>query len=166
MVLVVPIDSAAPKGRLILPQQQTIRDILDAGAIAVVAKDTELQVTLEKLGTQPKMVITDSQVFSEVSRKVPLDIPLTSFSILMARYKGDLQTVVEGAYMLNHLRDGDKVLIAEGCTHHRQCGDIGIQPGEGTGAHSLAGQGPQAGVPAAGESRHPHEIHAGFEFYA
>lgn len=125
VVLVTPIDEAAPKGRLILPQQQTIRDILDAGAVPIVVRDTELKKTLWKLQNKPTMVITDSQVFGEVSKIVPLDVPLTSFSILMARYKGDLQTVVEGAYMLNRLQDGDKVLIAEGCTHHRQCEDIG-----------------------------------------
>lgn len=125
VVLVTPIDEAAPKGRLILPQQQTIRDILDVGAVPIVVRDTELKQTLWKLQSKPAMVITDSQVFGEVSKTVPLDIPLTSFSILMARYKGDLQTVVEGAYMLNRLQEGDKVLIAEGCTHHRQCEDIG-----------------------------------------
>lgn len=125
VVLVTPIDQAAPKGRLILPQQQTIRDILDVGAVPIVVRDTELKQTLWKLQSKPAMVITDSQVFGEVSKTVPLDIPLTSFSILMARYKGDLRTVVEGAYMLNRLQEGDKVLIAEGCTHHRQCEDIG-----------------------------------------
>ena len=125
VVLVVPIDEAAPKGRLILPQQQTIRDILDADAISVVCKDTELAETLEKLGTKPKMVITDSQVFGKVSPLVPEDILLTSFSILFARYKGNLDTLVNGAKVLESLRDGDKILMAEGCTHHRQCGDIG-----------------------------------------
>lgn len=125
VVLVVPIDKSAPKGRLILPQQQTIRDILDAGAISIVTRDTELPQTLEKLGTKPKMVITDSQAFGRVSRDVPRDIPLTSFSILMARYKGDLAEAVHGAAKLDGLQDGDIVLISEGCTHHRQCEDIG-----------------------------------------
>lgn len=125
VVLVTPIDESAPKGRLILPQQQTIRDILDAGAIAVVTKDTELTATLEKLGTKPALVITDSQAFGRVSKMVPEDIPLTSFSILFARYKGDLAGAVAGAAALDNLKDGDRVLISEGCTHHRQCGDIG-----------------------------------------
>ena len=125
IVLVVPIDKAAPKGRLILPQQQTIRDILDAGATAVVAQDTELADTLAKLGTKPALVITDSQVFGKVDKIVPPDVPLTSFSILMARYKGLLDDAVSGVAAIAKLKDGDKVLIAEGCTHHRQCGDIG-----------------------------------------
>lgn len=125
VVLVVPIDGAAPKGRLILPQQQTIRDILDAGAVSIVVKDTELEETLAKLQTKPAMVITDSQAFGEVSKLVPNDILLTSFSILFARYKGDLKTVVQGARSLKQLQDGDTVLISEGCTHHRQCDDIG-----------------------------------------
>ena len=125
IVLVVPIDKAAPKGRLILPQQQTIRDILDAGATAVVVQDTELADTLDKLGTKPALVITDSQVFGKVDSIVPPDVPLTSFSILMARYKGLLDDAVRGVAEINRLKDGDKVLIAEGCTHHRQCGDIG-----------------------------------------
>lgn len=125
VVLVVPIDKAAPKGRLILPQQQTIRDILDAGAVSIVTRDTELPQTLEKLGRAPKMVITDSQAFGRVSRDVPRDIPLMSFSILMARYKGDLAEAVRGAAKLDDLQDGDVVLISEGCTHHRQCEDIG-----------------------------------------
>lgn len=125
VVLVVPIDSSAPKGRLILPQQQTIRDILDAGAVSVVVKDTELSELLEKLNVKPRLVITDSQVFGKVSKIVPEDVPLTSFSILMARYKGDLKTVVYGASALDKLQDGDVVLISEGCTHHRQCEDIG-----------------------------------------
>jgi [FeFe] hydrogenase H-cluster maturation GTPase HydF len=124
-VLVTPIDASAPKGRLILPQQQTIRDILDANAVPIVVKDTELEEMLTKLQVKPKMVITDSQVFGKVAKIVPREIPLTSFSILMARYKGDLQTVVEGAYALDGLKDGDTVLISEGCTHHRQCEDIG-----------------------------------------
>lgn len=125
VVLVVPIDAAAPKGRLILPQQQTIRDILDAGAVSVVVKDTELKETLAKLGTKPKLVITDSQAFGKVSAIVPDNIRFTSFSILFARYKGSLETAVKGAVKIDQLNDGDKILISEGCTHHRQCGDIG-----------------------------------------
>ena len=125
VVLVVPIDSAAPKGRLILPQQQTIRDILDAGAVSIVVKDTELKDTLAKLPAKPKLVITDSQAFGKVAKEVPHDILLTSFSILFARYKGNLATVASGAKMLDQLQDGDTVLICEGCTHHRQCDDIG-----------------------------------------
>ena len=125
VVLVVPIDSSAPKGRLILPQQQTIRDILDAGAVAIVVKDTELEETLEKLSTPPALVITDSQAFAEVSKIVPREVPLTSFSILFARYKGDLQIVANGAAAIDTLEDGDTILISEGCTHHRQCEDIG-----------------------------------------
>ena len=124
-VLVVPIDKAAPKGRLILPQQQTIRDLLDAGAAAVVVRDTELAHTLSALGTKPALVITDSQVFGKVKDIVPTDIKLTSFSILMARYKGFLETAVKGAAAIESLLDGDRVLISEGCTHHRQCDDIG-----------------------------------------
>ncbi len=125
VVLVTPIDSSAPKGRLILPQQMTIRDILDAGAIPVVTRETELQTTLDFLKEKPKMVITDSQAFGFVSKIVGEDIPLTSFSILMARYKGSLESAVKGAEKMNSLNDGDWVLISEGCTHHRQCGDIG-----------------------------------------
>ena len=125
VVLVVPIDKAAPKGRLILPQQQTIRDILEAGASAVVCRDNELQETLGKLVASPRMVITDSQVFKKTDAIVPPEIPLTSFSILMARYKGDLLQVVEGVSALSALREGDPILIVEGCTHHRQCEDIG-----------------------------------------
>lgn len=125
VVLVVPIDSAAPKGRLILPQQQTIRDILESGAVSIVAREHELKETLGLLGKRPAMVITDSQVFSRVSADTPKEIPLTSFSILFARYKGNLQTVVQGAAAVEGLQDGDKVLISEGCTHHRQCDDIG-----------------------------------------
>ena len=124
-VLVVPIDKAAPKGRLILPQQQTIRDILEAGAAAVVVRDTELELTLKKLGQEPELVITDSQVFGPVSKIVPREVKLTSFSILMARYKGLLEEAVRGAAAVAELKDGDTVLIAEGCTHHRQCDDIG-----------------------------------------
>ena len=125
VVLVVPIDSAAPKGRLILPQQQTIRDILEAGAVAIVTRDNELEDTLASLGKKPRLVITDSQIFGKVKKIVPEDVELTSFSILMARYKGDLEENVRGARALETLKDGDKVLISEGCTHHRQCEDIG-----------------------------------------
>ena len=126
-VLVVPIDKAAPKGRLILPQQQTIRDILDAGASALVVRDSELAKTLASLGRTPDIVITDSQVFGAVSKIVPREVPLTSFSILMARYKGLLEAAVRGTDAAERLRDGDRILIAEGCTHHRQCGDIGTE---------------------------------------
>lgn len=125
VVLVVPIDSAAPKGRLILPQQQTIRDILEADAAAIVVKENELTNTLQNLGKRPKLVITDSQVFKKVAAETPADILLTSFSILFARYKGNLQTAVQGVTALDSLEDGDKILIGEGCTHHRQCDDIG-----------------------------------------
>ena len=125
IVLVVPIDKAAPKGRLILPQQQTIRDILDHNAISIVVKETDLKHTLETLGKKPALVITDSQVFDKAAADTPSDIPLTSFSILFARYKGNLKTLVNGARMLRHLENGDKILISEGCTHHRQCDDIG-----------------------------------------
>ena len=125
VVLVVPIDKAAPKGRLILPQQQTIRDILDGDAVSIVVKDCELKETLQKLGKKPKHVITDSQAFSKVSADTPDDILLTSFSILFARYKGNLETAVRGVTAVDGLRDGDGVLISEGCTHHRQCDDIG-----------------------------------------
>ena len=124
-VLVVPVDKASPKGRLILPQQQTIRDILEADACSVVVKENALKQTLEKLAVKPKMVITDSQVFQKVAEDTPADIPLTSFSILFARYKGNLETAAKGAKALETLKDGEKVLISEGCTHHRQCGDIG-----------------------------------------
>lgn len=125
VILVVPIDASAPKGRLILPQQQTIRDIIEAGAVSIVVKDTELKETLEKLGQKPRLVITDSQAFSEVAKQTPDDVPLTSFSILFARYKGDLWEVVKGARAIENLKDGDTILMAEGCTHHRQCEDIG-----------------------------------------
>ena len=125
VVLVVPIDSAAPKGRLILPQQQTIRDVLEAGAAAIVTRDNELADTMKNLGKTPRLVITDSQVFGSVSGIVPEDVELTSFSILMARYKGDLEANVKGSRALETLKDGDKILISEGCTHHRQCEDIG-----------------------------------------
>lgn len=125
VVLVVPIDSAAPKGRLILPQQQVLRDVLDSGAMAVVTRESELEETLRSLTRKPRLVITDSQAFGFVSKIVPEDIPLTSFSILMVRYKGDLEAAVYGAAQLDRLQDGDTVLISEGCTHHRQCDDIG-----------------------------------------
>ncbi len=125
VVLVVPIDSAAPKGRLILPQQQTIRDILDAGGIATVTRDSELTITFKALSKNPKLVITDSQVFQSVAKEIPDDVLLTSFSILFARYKGNLSLLAKGATQLSKLNNGDKVLISEGCTHHRQCNDIG-----------------------------------------
>ncbi len=125
VVLVTPIDESAPKGRLILPQQMTLRDILDSHAVAVTCQDTELVRTLHSLSAKPRMVITDSQAFGRVSKDVPEDIPLTSFSILMARYKGELSDLVRGAAVLKKLQDSDRVLIAEGCTHHRQCNDIG-----------------------------------------
>ena len=125
VVLVVPIDKAAPKGRLILPQQQTIRDLLESGAGVMVVRETELKETLAHLGKRPSLVITDSQVFGLVSALTPQEIPLTSFSILFARYKGNLKMAVKGAAALNRLKDGDRILISEGCTHHRQCGDIG-----------------------------------------
>lgn len=125
VVLVIPIDKAAPKGRLILPQQQVIRDILEAGAISVAVRETELKETLERLGTRPALVITDSQVFGQVSKDVPEEILLTSFSILLARYKGFLEDAVKGVAAIGDLKDGDKILISEGCTHHRQCDDIG-----------------------------------------
>lgn len=124
-VLVIPIDKAAPKGRLILPQQQTIRDILEANAMAIMTKEDRLKETLESLNKKPKLVITDSQAFGSVSKDTPEDIPLTSFSILFARLKGDLELMVKGVKALDELKDGDTVLISEGCTHHRQCDDIG-----------------------------------------
>jgi [FeFe] hydrogenase H-cluster maturation GTPase HydF len=135
VILVVPVDKAAPKGRLILPQQQTIRDILDSGCSAVVCQPPQLPAILSSLtpnpyaptSLAPRLVITDSQVFGQVDAIVPREIPLTSFSILFARYKGDLRTLVDGAEKLSSLQDGDKVLISEGCTHHRQCGDIGTE---------------------------------------
>ena len=125
VILVVPIDKAAPKGRLILPQQQTIRDVLEAGAAAIVIKENELKNTLNTLGKKPKLVITDSQAFARVSEETPEDIWLTSFSILFARLKGNLKTAAAGAAALDKLKDGDKILISEGCTHHRQCDDVG-----------------------------------------
>lgn len=127
VVLVIPIDSSAPKGRLILPQQQTIRELLDIGATIVVTKDTELEEALLKLKKPPRLVITDSQVFKKVNEIVPEDVELTSFSILFARYKGELWGAAKGADELDNLQDGDCVLISEGCTHHRQCGDIGTE---------------------------------------
>ena len=125
VVLVIPVDKAAPKGRLILPQQQTIRDILESDAVSVVVKEDALKETLENLGKKPRLVITDSQVFQRVSQETSVDIPLTSFSILFARYKGNLTEAVKGATALDRLQDGDRVLVSEGCTHHRQCDDIG-----------------------------------------
>ncbi len=125
VVLVIPIDESAPKGRLILPQQQTIRELLEAGCSALCCRDTELPQTLNSLREPPKLVITDSQAFGRVSKMVPPEIPLTGFSVLFARYKGDLPTLVNGAAALARLNDGDRVLISEGCTHHRQCNDIG-----------------------------------------
>ena len=125
VILVIPIDKAAPKGRLILPQQQVIRDLLEADATAICVKEHELRETLQKLGEKPALVITDSQVFAKVSADVPEDIPLTSFSILMARYKGFLEQAVLGVTAVEHLKDHQKILIAEGCTHHKQCDDIG-----------------------------------------
>lgn len=125
LILVVPIDKSAPKGRLILPQQQVIRDALKAGAMPMVTRETEYPMALERLGRKPALVVTDSQVFGVVSKATPEDVPLTSFSILMARYKGFLEDAVRGAAALNALQDGDRILIAEGCTHHRQCEDIG-----------------------------------------
>ena len=125
VVLVVPIDKAAPKGRLILPQQQTIRDILDAGAASLVVKETEFKSILDSMGKKPAMVITDSQVFARVSAETPEEIPMTSFSILMSRYKGFLEEAVRGVTAISSLKAGDRILISEGCTHHRQCDDIG-----------------------------------------
>jgi [FeFe] hydrogenase H-cluster maturation GTPase HydF len=125
VVLVTPIDKAAPKGRLILPQQQVIRDILESDAIGIITKEHELRHTLETLGKKPKLVITDSQVFLKVAADTPKDVMLTSFSILFARFKGDLTEMVKGAAQINKLKDGDKILVAEGCTHHQQSDDIG-----------------------------------------
>ena len=128
VILVVPIDKAAPKGRLILPQQQTIRDILERGALSLVVRDTELKSTLDHFlsqGVCPKLVVTDSQAFARVSKDVPETITLTSFSIIFSRYKGELETQIEGVTALSSIQDDDRILIAEGCTHHRQCGDIG-----------------------------------------
>ena len=125
VLLVIPIDKAAPKGRLILPQQQVIRELLDTGAVPLAVQDDRVEDVLGRLGVKPRLVITDSQVFGKMSRAVPAAIPLTSFSILFARYKGILDGALKGAYTLDDLKDGDKVLISEGCTHHRQCNDIG-----------------------------------------
>lgn len=125
VILVTPIDSAAPKGRLILPQQQTLRELLEAGVVSMVVRESELKEALDSLKTPPALVVTDSQAFQIVSQTVPREIPLTSFSILFARYKGDLSAVIGGAAALDRLKDGDRVLISEGCTHHRQCKDIG-----------------------------------------
>ena len=125
VIMVTPIDSAAPKGRLILPQQQVLRNIIDKGAIAIVTRETELKETLSKLASPPRLVITDSQVFGKVNQILPSEIPLTSFSILMARYKDNLYDAVKGVRQLGNIQNGDKILISEGCTHHRQCGDIG-----------------------------------------
>ena len=125
VVLVIPIDKAAPKGRLILPQQMVIREILDTQAISIVTQVEQLEATLNSINQKPKLIITDSQAFNQVAKIVPENISLTSFSILLARYKGTLQDALEGASMLEKLKDGDKVLISEGCTHHRQCDDIG-----------------------------------------
>ena len=125
VVLVTPIDKAAPKGRLILPQQQVIRDILEANAVSIVTKENEFKNVLKNLAKKPRMIITDSQIFDKVAADTPHDIPLTSFSILMARYKGLLDDAVRSVKAIEHIEDGDKILIAEGCTHHRQCDDIG-----------------------------------------
>ncbi len=125
VVLCMPIDESTPKGRLILPQQMTLREVLDCKAIAICCQDTELEKTLASLSVKPKVVITDSQVFNKVSKVVPEDIYLTSFSILMARYKGELNSLINGAEALSHIKNGDRILISEGCTHHRQCNDIG-----------------------------------------
>ncbi|NLZ60938.1 MAG: [FeFe] hydrogenase H-cluster maturation GTPase HydF [Lentisphaerae bacterium] len=125
VLLVTPIDEAAPKGRLILPQQQTIREILDHHGMALMTQLDELPLLLSKLSSPPRLVVTDSQVFAQVAAKLPAELPLTSFSMLFARYKGDLASTVRGVKQLQHLQDGDKLLIAEGCTHHRQCNDIG-----------------------------------------
>lgn len=127
VILVIPIDKAAPKGRLILPQQQTIRDILDKGAVAIMCKEDELKDTISLMKEKPKLVITDSQAFKRVSLDTPKDIPLTSFSILFARYKGEIDILLRGVRKVKELKDGDIILISEGCTHHRQCGDIGSE---------------------------------------
>lgn len=164
-VLVVPIDGSAPKGRLILPQQQVIRDLLDHHAMAVVTQDTELKDTLNRLGTKPAMVITDSQVFAKASADTPADIPLTSFSILMARSKGLLETAVRGAAAIDSLRDGDTVLISEGCTHHRQCDDIGTVKMPGW-IRAFSGSNPDFRFTSGGEfpedvSRYALVVHCG-----
>ena len=125
VVLVTPIDAAAPKGRMILPQQQTVRDVLEAGALALVTREVELRAALAALAHPPRMVVTDSQVFAKVAAETPREVPLTSFSMLFSRYKGDLAEQVRGTRAVAALEDGDRILIAEGCTHHRQCDDIG-----------------------------------------
>lgn len=125
VVLVIPIDESAPKGRIILPQQQTLRELLDHHCTVICCQDTELKATLAKLNEKPNLVITDSQAFKRVAENTPADIPMTSFSILFARFKGNLDGLIRGANALKNLQNGDKVLISEGCTHHRQCGDIG-----------------------------------------
>ena len=125
VVLVIPIDSSAPKGRIILPQQQVLREVLDSHALAYIAQDSDLKELLENLKTKPKLVVTDSQVFGKVSKIVPKDIKLTSFSILLARHKGFLESAVRGVKAIETIEDGDTILISEGCTHHRQCEDIG-----------------------------------------
>lgn len=150
VVLVIPIDESAPKGRLILPQQQTIRDILDCGCTAIACRDTELKQTLAALSKKPKLVITDSQAFGRVSKDTPDDIMLTSFSILFARYKGDLEELVKGAAALEKLENGSKVLIAEGCTHHRQCNDIGTVKIPGW-VKNFTGKNPQFSFVSGGE---------------
>lgn len=127
VILVVPIDKAAPKGRLILPQQQTLRDILDGHGISIVVSPEELPAALEALSSRIALVVTDSQIFEEVAKLTPEEIPLTSFSILFARYKGNLKLLAQGAQAIDSLQNGDTVLISEGCTHHRQCGDIGTE---------------------------------------
>ena len=165
VVLVVPIDSAAPKGRLILPQQLAIRDILDAGCIPVVCRDTELTQTLDCLKAAPKMVVTDSQVFGKIKNLVPREVPLTSFSILMARYKGELSELVRGAAALSGLKDGDQVLISEGCTHHRQCDDIGTVKMPGW-IRAFSGSNPDFRFTSGGEfpedvSRYALVVHCG-----
>ena len=125
VILVIPIDKAAPKGRLILPQQQTIRDILDKGAVSIMCKEDELKSTINSLKEKPSLVITDSQAFKNVDKNTPKDIPLTSFSILFARFKGEIDILIDGVRKIKDLDNSDTILISEGCTHHRQCGDIG-----------------------------------------
>ncbi|MFR6312035.1 [FeFe] hydrogenase H-cluster maturation GTPase HydF, partial [Anaerofustis stercorihominis] len=127
VILVIPIDKAAPKGRLILPQQQTIRDILDKGAVSIMCKEDELKNTINSLKEKPSLVITDSQAFKSVDKDTPKDIPLTSFSILFARFKGEIDVLIDGVRKIKDLDNSDTILISEGCTHHRQCGDIGSE---------------------------------------
>lgn len=155
VVLVTPIDESAPKGRLILPQQMTLRDIIDAHATAILCQPEELSSTLDALGRMPKMVITDSQVFGKAAKDTPKDVPLTSFSILMARYKGELPSLIRGFEAIKNLRDGDKVLISEGCTHHRQCNDIGTVKMPGW-IESFAGVKPSFVFTSGGEF--PHDL--------